>query len=348
MRGTAHPALPLARSFQDWNCRYTCCSSTTEMRPQVVFVHGIASVSSSLPYDDLAEALRRRCPGCEFHFTDWRELAFTGGRRFLDTDTPFSPPFEEVLRSVHTPLLSERACIWLDIFDRDVGPSHPLWSPATAAFKAELRLLRWVLDYAADIEVYLRDDDRRQSIQDYVRTVLNEASLGGPVIVVAHSLGTVICHEVIHQAPPDQTCLFLTLGSPLQFTLFELKDTGLVTFSLNQHPSLDWVNVYDIKDIVASPLVQDDFSAERRTDWYVRTRFGLVEVGLQNFEGTEVIEYTDLWQRRDDRTGLRVNVALNRYPSSLLAHQGYWHVSNRYRTVIELLATYVEQRLRAQ
>lgn len=313
------------------------------MRPQIVFVHGIAGQRSPLPYRPLAEGLRQRYPqsSCDLHFVDWRDLAFTGNRHL---DAEHVPSLEDLLRTRTPGLLSERMCIWLDVFDQGVGPEHPLWSPLTAAFKTELTLLKWMLDFAADVEVYLRDDGRREAIQNAVRTAIETAGTHGPVIVVAHSLGSVICHEVIHSLQEGVVRLFVTLGSPLQFMLYQLRGTGLVTYSLIQHPSLDWLNIYDIKDIVASPLVQDDFAEGRRQDWYARVKYGVAETGLTNADGTQVVSYEAVWQPRAGQ-GLRVNVAINRYLSMLLAHQGYWHVSHRHRTVIELIGSYIDTRL---
>ncbi len=313
------------------------------MSPQFVFVHGIMGAESKLPYDELARALGKRLPEAGLHLADWRELGFTTKRPLLDIDRPFNPPLETVLRQVQPPLLSERACVWLDILERDVCKQHPLWFPTTAMFKAELAVLRWLLDYVADIEVYLRDDERRAAIQEYVRRIIARAAESGPTIVVAHSLGSVICHEVIHAMAPDSVCLLVTLGSPLQFMLYQLHGTGLVTFGLLQHPKLDWLNVHDIKDVLASPLVQDDFVPPRRVDFYVHWKLIEGEVGFIAFQDGRAVSFEEFWQEHCPGTGLRANVAINRYSSALLAHQSYWQVSARYRALVETLVAYATQ-----
>ncbi len=313
--------------------------------PQVVCIHGITSRVSDLPYRPFATALRDEVDQVEFHFTDWRRHS----ARRLDVhrvlgEEPFRPPFDELLQKYRPPTLSERAALWLARYERDVTAQHPCWNPATIAFKGELRLLGWLLDYVADVELYLRDEDAREAIQQDIELAIRAAAQQGPTIVVAHSLGTVIAYEVLHQRVPlDRVVLFVTLGSPLQLLLYEFHGFGLVGFELLLPEHIAWLNYHDIKDVVASELVTGDFQRHRRRDLYVRSLLGFREVGLGEFGGDLSIRFEQFWQHVT--RPVRANIALNRYPSALLAHNGYWHFSANYVAIVRMVAAFLRELL---
>ncbi|WP_240134625.1 hypothetical protein [Streptomyces sp. MUM 178J] len=83
-----------------------------------------------------------------------------------------------------------------------------------------------------------------------MRTVVREtvADAGpGPLVVVGHSLGSIIAYEVLREQRRDVE-LFLTVGSPLGIT--EIKDC------LEQRPAVPacvsaWCNASDLRDLVA-------------------------------------------------------------------------------------------------
>ncbi len=309
---------------------------------QVVCIHGITSRLSDLPYQPFADALRDEVDHAQFHFTDWRRHSTRRLERHrLLGDKPFDPPLEEIVRKYRPPTLSERAALWLARYERDVTAEHPCWNASTIAFKGELRLLGWLLDYVADVELYLRDEDAREAIQQEIELAIRAAAAQGPTIVVAHSLGTVIAYEVLHQRVPlDRVRLFVTLGSPLQLLLYEFHGLGLVSFELLLPEHIAWLNYHDIKDVVASELVTGDFGRFRR-DIYVRSLLGLREVGLSEFGRDATIRFDQFW---DVATApVRVNIALNRYPSALLAHNAYWHFSANYVSIVRMVAEFIRR-----
>ncbi|MFF0430803.1 alpha/beta hydrolase [Streptomyces sp. NPDC004327] len=80
----------------------------------------------------------------------------------------------------------------------------------------------------------------------------------GPNIVVAHSLGTVVALETLHEHPAD-IALFVTLGSPLGIR-------GAVHPRVRPHPLATpatvgrWLNFWDRDDLVAARPVLEDFT----------------------------------------------------------------------------------------
>ena len=108
--------------------------------------------------------------------------------------------------------------------------------------------------------------------KDRMRATLREALAGtpGPVIVVAHSLGTIIAYDVLREpAQANLDCpLFVTVGSPLGVT--EVQD--VVEREL-QVPSgvTAWRNVADGRDLVAlDRTIRPEYDpAHRCTDFLV-------------------------------------------------------------------------------
>ncbi|WP_329377432.1 lipase family protein [Streptomyces sp. NBC_01351] len=85
-----------------------------------------------------------------------------------------------------------------------------------------------------------------EAMRDVVRGELAEVG-AGPLVVVGHSLGSVIAYEVLREARRDVS-LFVTVGSPLGIT--EIQD-------LLAHPTAvpagvaAWSNASDLRDLVA-------------------------------------------------------------------------------------------------
>lgn len=94
-------------------------------------------------------------------------------------------------------------------------------------------------------------------IKDRLRTVLD--AVAGPVVVVSHSLGTVVAYDVLSEAGFAQkdVPLFITLGSPLGYT--EIQD--VITRPLRiPAPVRLWTNFADPLDLVTlDTTLADDF-----------------------------------------------------------------------------------------
>lgn len=95
-----------------------------------------------------------------------------------------------------------------------------------------------------DVAVYLAGSGARDTVLATVRAGLPP----GPIVLITHSLGTVVgCDLLADAAIRERTVAWVTLGSPL----------GLPTVQRNligkgpRHPRVDWLTGYDPNDVVA-------------------------------------------------------------------------------------------------
>ena len=101
--------------------------------------------------------------------------------------------------------------------------------------------------------------DRKEPIRSRLRRVLE--SIDGPVVVVSHSLGTVIAYDVLSQlgAVGRPVPLFVTLGSPLGYS--EIQDVVARPLRVPALVRL-WANFADPFDLVTlDTSLGDDFGA---------------------------------------------------------------------------------------
>jgi pimeloyl-ACP methyl ester carboxylesterase len=128
----------------------------------------------------------------------------------------------------------------------------------------------------AQVARYLARGERDASgrpLDERIRQRLHAALGGGPAVVVAHSLGTVVALETLHDHPAG-TPLLVTLGSPLSMR------TVVWPRLRPQPPStpegvLRWLNFWDRDDVIAvRPRLEADIrpnaagvaACSRRTD----------------------------------------------------------------------------------
>jgi hypothetical protein len=101
---------------------------------------------------------------------------------------------------------------------------------------------------------YLTRQALRRRIREAVIAAVEEHQ---PTVLVAHSLGSVVAYEALHQRPDLKVATFLTLGSPLGMpgTVFEALDPEPVAGHGVRPPGArKWVNVADKGDLVAVPV----------------------------------------------------------------------------------------------
>lgn len=94
-----------------------------------------------------------------------------------------------------------------------------------------------------DVAVYLTRG--RDVVLDTVRAAL---PADGPVVLVSHSLGTVVARDLLHDdALRRRTRLWVTTGSPLGLDAVQrnLLQPGC------RHPGTPWTSAYDVQDVVA-------------------------------------------------------------------------------------------------
>lgn len=94
-----------------------------------------------------------------------------------------------------------------------------------------------------DVAVYLSHG--RKEVLETVRAGIPG---GTPLVLVTHSLGTVVARDLLHDDDVRRrTTLWVTAGSPLGLEAVQdnLLDRG------HRHPGTEWVSAYDVNDVVA-------------------------------------------------------------------------------------------------
>jgi hypothetical protein len=119
---------------------------------------------------------------------------------------------------------------------------------------------RWVLPLVRQAYAYLR----KPGVAPAVDAIVSPELQSGPMVVVAHSLGTVVCFKLLRamaQAGRPADCqLFVTLGSPLALS----SVTAALGAPLQVPPGVArWVNAVDEDDSVTlgKPLDASTFCA---------------------------------------------------------------------------------------
>jgi hypothetical protein len=124
-----------------------------------------------------------------------------------------------------------------------------------------------------DVAVYLSHG--RKEVLEAVRAGIPD---GTPLVLVTHSLGTVVARDLLHDDDVRRrTTLWVTAGSPLGLDAVQdnLLDRG------RRHPGTEWLSAYDVNDVVAlghplqgswgRPLT--DVDVENDTDPHAITRY---------------------------------------------------------------------------
>ena len=110
-----------------------------------------------------------------------------------------------------------------------------------------------------DVYQYLENAGIRDTIESGVRQAFTSEQ---PMIIVSHSLGTVVAYNLLRREGKAQDWkvpLFVTLGSPLAVTAIRKKLSPI------KHPSCvgQWVNAFDKRDVVAlHPLDAKHFAID--------------------------------------------------------------------------------------
>jgi hypothetical protein len=121
------------------------------------------------------------------------------------------------------------------------------------------------LDIVGDVVISLSKNSTANEIRDKLKEkILHYFELGNPLYLLAHSLGSVYCFDVLNElmSQPDYfkrddpLCWpvqgILTIGSPLGLTLF--KQTGrdkAAMLGLGEY-NFKWLNYFDVNDPIVS------------------------------------------------------------------------------------------------
>ncbi len=103
--------------------------------------------------------------------------------------------------------------------------------------------------------------ERREAVRGYVADCIADAGSAGapdqaPVVVLAHSLGSVVAFEALHARPDLRVDLLITLGSPLAIphaVFHRLQPAPFNGVGVRPPTVRRWVNISDAGDLVAIP-----------------------------------------------------------------------------------------------
>ena len=114
-------------------------------------------------------------------------------------------------------------------------------------------------EYLTDVAYYLTDREIRGSVLGIAREAFATArKQHDAVVVVAHSLGTVVAYDLLQTADtPRPVSALVTAGSPLGLPAVQHSLIGGTRTAKPPVPALDtdsnprWTNAYDVTDVVA-------------------------------------------------------------------------------------------------
>ncbi|MBY5399460.1 hypothetical protein HFN01_32165 [Rhizobium leguminosarum] len=164
----------------------------------------------------------------------------------------------ESLNAEQSRLLSEmagRLGIGDDEVRAEVGSEIVARGPLNSEYaQALVRLLdrkvpafgRYGLKFVVQVEAYLRRPHVREAVDEIVEPFLK----GGPAVVVAHSLGTIVAYRLLTELKAPRVPLFLTVGSPLGFGVVK---ENIAPPKLGIPEQVEkWINGTDDRDYVAT------------------------------------------------------------------------------------------------
>ncbi|MEU5757249.1 hypothetical protein [Streptomyces sp. NPDC047829] len=149
-------------------------------------------------------------------------------------------------------------------------------------------LARVVVALAREVYSYMSSPERRWRAR---ATVIDAVRAHRPRVVLAHSLGSVVTYEALHEAADLSVDLLVTLGSPLGLpgAVFDALDPAPLDGRGTRPPGVDhWYNMADPGDLVALPK---ELGGRFPVDRHGTTSIGLVDfhtLGGYLREGTAV------------------------------------------------------------
>lgn len=202
-------------------------------------------------------------------------LAFYGDLFLPDA----APPAAFGLAGGHTPepafqvniaqaMLQEAAKRGLAVDDETLKLASPSAQPAFLTWEnpfvyALLQIIDQIIGapreilrlFISDVDQYLHIPLLRERVMARLVNVLQQQQ-GKEIVVVAHSLGSVVAYDVLNTHPEIAISSFVTLGSPLGLSPFIYNALLPEIQDPQKHPfpasiAGNWSNFYDPQDIVA-------------------------------------------------------------------------------------------------
>lgn len=107
-----------------------------------------------------------------------------------------------------------------------------------------------VINYVKQVKAYLHDREIREEIKNRVLAQITEDTR----VLIGHSLGSIVCYEVLCQNPELPIKVYISLGSPLgikRIVFDRLEPSPQNGIGTRPKGIEKWVNIADHKDIVA-------------------------------------------------------------------------------------------------
>jgi hypothetical protein len=160
-------------------------------------------------------------------------------------DVELDPFVEAFVRQMAQRANIDAAEALMDLETLDRGAERWQWVQALvrlieqrAPWVAELAIGK----FATDVKTYLSNAFVQAQINDIVLPALQ----GGPCVVVAHSLGSVVAYVILASHPEIEARLLVTAGSPLGME--HIKSHLPIPLRI---PAASWLNLTDEADFVA-------------------------------------------------------------------------------------------------
>lgn len=133
----------------------------------------------------------------------------------------------------------------------------------------------WVIEqFLDDVAYYLEDEQMRSAVLGAVNDEVTRAlDRHDSLVVVGHSLGSVVAYDLLHDGGVGPVRLLTTAGSPLGYPVVQRNLRGVARGTVPAVPPIEpvdggphWVNAYDVRDVVAliHPL-RERFAGGRAT-----------------------------------------------------------------------------------
>lgn len=225
----------------------------------IIGIHGLnnkpdAAVLEKWWREAIDEGLRRNCPGenvdMDFELVYWASVMYDQpiaqgeemeGYRPAAGEGPLPRPKDSAKNTIKTDTREGAAKVLEKIFGVEVADKVVDKALATKA---------------PDVARYRADPEKREAVQDRLLRALERAGENGKdVMLVAHSMGSIIAYDVLANLtaglPKVQVTRLVTIGSPLG--LDEVKDIVKTNSTTLQVPDCvgSWTNFADPRDLVA-------------------------------------------------------------------------------------------------
>ncbi len=228
-----------------------------KVKTRIIFVHGIGGKPPKNRHlREWRQALDAKGDDVGYSMAYWADLRTKGSLTI-----PTKKEARELVKDVLSPV-QRRELANTSSYRKRFIPIHEriLNLFQSVVLSTSEPLVRFFLDHLLDdvYDYFYRPGLRPQIMKRVEDEWAKATAAGEKVILITHSLGTVIGLDVIQKLHQETLPLFITMGSPLGSEWIQsrlpLKD------NFPRHVSR-WVNVYDPVDIVTQPdqTIRNDF-----------------------------------------------------------------------------------------